>query len=207
MHTKLVRTKRTQQQAFDNATQSLDFNSRLPDNVFIGHWDSFLFCESDRMFDREFVSILNLLLQLEKASVSCVINISETKVFNIDEAALIFIDEEVTGNEYMQSLQAGGPANGWFYMVDRYACSSNIGEWCIYCEKDNDVAVIGLRKAAGIEKFKEPFRYLHASPITDLISKGSSSLYPFSHLIPAWREGLLKNYGIAGGSDGGLQND
>ncbi|PMS11463.1 hypothetical protein C0Z17_15175 [Trinickia caryophylli] len=168
----------------------------MPENVFAGAWRTFLFCESDRIFDLGFVSVVIRLLERENSHVACLINLDETDVTRLEEgAATIFVDSSVTGIRYMGALEDRGAAGGWLYTVNRYICSSDIGEWCIYCEKDNDIAVVGLRDVGGVRGFEQPLKKLGAKPIEELIDGGASPLFPFDHLIPSWREGLLKNYG------------
>jgi hypothetical protein len=101
----------------------------------------------------------------------------------------------ISGVAYDDKLRDGGPASGWLYRVDRYACASDVGDWCIYCEKSNDVAVIGLRDIGGIGKFETPLKRLWAKPINELIDGGVSPAFPFDQLVPAWRQGLVQNYG------------
>src|SRR5207253_2039091 len=115
--------------------------------------------------------------------------------FEFDAIEAIFLDAMTGGAAYADKLRAGGPADGWLYAVDRYACASDVGEWCIYCEKTNDVAVIGLRDGGGIETFETPLKQLWAKPIVELIDGGDSPQFPFDHLVPAWRKGLVDNYG------------
>jgi hypothetical protein len=86
--------------------------------------------------------------------------------------------------------------------MDNYACTSDVGEWCFYCEKGNDIAVIGLREATGIEKFGMPLKRLWAKPIDELVDGGCSPTFPFNKLTPAWRQGLVNNYGPSRDSGG-----
>jgi hypothetical protein len=185
----------SRQKALDVVMRSLDFERVLPEGVFIGKWDHFLFCESDRIFAPGFMDAMSGLLRLERAQVSCFLNVDKTEVFELGRIAAFFFDEGVTSREYGSAVRAGGPADGWLYRVDRYACASDGGEWCIYCEKGNDVAVIGIRDSGGIEKFETPLRQLWAKPIEDLVDGGAAPLFPFDQLVPAWRKGLLDNYG------------
>lgn len=184
-----------QKQAFSNIAKSIDFNCYLPNNVFIGGWNVFLFCESDRIFGQEFIIALKLFLSIEESCVSCLFNIDRAKANEFNESSVIFIDGNVTENSYREALRSGGPANGWLYGVDRYACASDAGQWCMYCEKDNDIAIIGLHTSTDIEKFKNPLDCLRAKTIKNLVADGKKSPYPFGDLAPVWREGLLNNYG------------
>jgi len=181
-------------QAFDNATELIDFDLVFPENIFLGKWSTYVFCESDRIFSKGFMPAMAQLLHLEQAHAACLLNLDRTKVFEFEKSAAMFVDETNTENQYWDALKKGGVAEGWLYVMERYVCTSEVGEWCIYCERNNDIAVVGLREKSGLQKFKEPLNALYAKPLEDLIAGGSSSLFPFNRLPPLWRDGLLKCY-------------
>lgn len=183
------------QQAFDNVVKALDFDRMLPDRIHFGPWSDFLFFQSDHVFASDFPEIVRELLSVERANIACLLNLDKTERFEFDYIAAIFLDEMISGVAYDDKLRGGGPASGWLYRVDRYACASDVGEWCIYCEKSNDVAVIGLRGIDGIGRFEKPLKRLWAKPIDELIDGGCSPVFPFDQLVPAWRQRLVKNYG------------
>jgi hypothetical protein len=181
--------------AFCNVTRSVDCDALLPAQIFDESWRSFLFCESDRIFGKHFIGALNELLRLEGGVVSCLANLDLTPVLEFEKVAAIYLDRSTTDEEYRDALRAGGPSSGWLYRVDRYACASDKGEWCIYCEKGSDVAVIALRTDYDRDRFSGPLSQLWAKPIEDLIDGGASPLFPFDHLTLEWRQGLVANYG------------
>jgi hypothetical protein len=184
-----------QQKAFSNVVKALDFGRTLPDRVHVGRWSDFLFFQSDHLFASDFPGVVGELLSIEQAHVACLLNVDKTEMFEFESIAAIFLDAMIGGVAYEEKLRDGGPADGWLYRVDTYACASDVGEWCIYCEKNNDVAVIGLRDVGGIGKFEMPLKRLWAKPIGELIDGGRSSAFPFNKLVPAWRQGLVQNYG------------
>jgi len=92
---------------------------------------------------------------------------------------------------YDDQLRDGGPGVGWLYGVDRFACSSDLGEWCIYCEKGNDVGVIGLRADDSAKKFHGAMNDLFSKPIGALVG-GNSSILPFSRSFQLGEMGCLK---------------
>jgi hypothetical protein len=182
-------------QAFLNVTKACDFSGAFPDHVFTGKWAEFLFFQSDYIFSPDFTNFIHQLLRIEHADVACLLNIDRTESFTFEKAALILIDVEMDGTIFGAKLRAGGPLDGWLFAIDRYACSSDGGEWCIYCEKENDVAVIGFRNLGGSDKFQAALKGISAKPIESLISGGCSPLIPFNRLTSIWCEGLIKNYG------------
>lgn len=194
--------KRAQLAAFVNIDEAIDFDALLPGFVFTGAWRRFLFCESDRIFGEHFIDAVGGLMRIEGGTVSCLVNLDMSPVLAFDRIAAIYVDRSTTREEYGKALLSGGPQNAWLYRVDRYACASDAGAWCIYCEKSNDVAVIALRNDADYERFREPLDQLWAKPIEELVDGGSSPLFPFDHLVPEWRTGLLGNYGRGPKGDG-----
>ena len=185
---------KTRKAALRNLLRAFDMGSNLPNQVFQGSWSSFLFFESDRVFAPEFTDVIKELLRAEGGEVACLLNLDETSSFEFEEIAAIFLDATTTSSSYESVLDGTGPATGWIYRMDNYVCSSDVGEWGIYCEKGNDVAVIGLHEAGNIKKFEMPLTRLLAKPIGELIDEGSSSVFPFNKLVPAWRHGLAQNY-------------
>ncbi len=191
-----------QRSAFFNTVEAGDFKGMLPNSVLIDAWTVFLFFQSDYVFSADFVDIVREFLHLEDAQSACLLNLDKTESLDFDSAAAIYIDERVDGAAYQEKLHAGGPVSGWLFGVDRYVCASDVGEWCIYCEKGNDVAIIGFKGCECGGKFEAPLRSLSAKPIEDLIDGGCTLLFPFDQLVPTWRKGLVDNYGRGKRSDG-----
>jgi hypothetical protein len=182
------------QRAYENIVKTIDLTVHLPKQVFKKEWSNFLFFQSDWMFTKEFPRVIDEMLLIEKANVCCLLNLSLTPSMNFEEIAAIYIGEKITDDEYYSKLQADGPSNGWLYGVDTYACMSDAGEWCIYCERSNDVAVIGFRNDSESQKFRSSLDNLHAKPILDLIDGGVAPLIPFNRLVPEWSSALIQNY-------------
>lgn len=186
------------ERALRNVLTAGDLERMLPDQVFGARYQQFLFFQSDHLFTSEFVGIVQTLLRDEHAHVACLLNRDKAESFTVGGPGTFFLDATTSGEVYANKLRDGGPADGWLYGVDRYAITSDSGEWYIYCEKSNDIAVIGLCDAHSIEKFETALAELWAKPIEELLSEGSSPQFPFNNLVSTWREGLVKNYGKKG---------
>lgn len=174
----------------------IDFNKKFPENVFRGKWGEFLFFESDAVFSMEFAEVVSGLLRCEGANAASLVNIDETKSLGLENMSALFLDGEVTGDSYQLSLTGAGPAKGWLYNVDSYACASDVGGWCIYCEKSNDIGVIASREAITSLAGQKALRLLGARPIETLVAGGAHALFPFNRLVESWREGLMRNYAV-----------
>jgi hypothetical protein len=178
--------------------------------VFVGSWHEFLLCESDQIFVQDFAEVAAELIRMERATCCCLLNFDRTPVIEYERAAALFFDEALTKTGYHSLLKEGGSSSGWIYHMERYGCASDIGEWCIYSEKNNDIAVIALRNPDGAAKFSSPLKKLYAHSIQTFLEMGPSSPIPFSMLVEPWKRGLLENYShaaaapdLAGPSDGG----
>jgi len=180
--------------AFNNILMAIDSNALLPNQVFKGLWNCFLFCESDNLVSPRFVETIAELIRLEGATTCCLLNYSETRDFEFQRAATLFIEIGTTSTDYISLLEKGGPATGWLYAMGQYGCSSDKGEWCIYSERANDVAVIALRHANSIAKFASPLESLYAKPIEVLIDLAPSVPVPFNDLTDKWKRGLVEHY-------------
>ncbi|HDR8934504.1 hypothetical protein [Burkholderia vietnamiensis] len=185
------------QRAFLNAVNAVDFEKSLPNRIFGEKWKIFLFFQSDYIFSSGFVEFIRELLCFERAEVACMLNLDQTETLAFEAASAIFIDKTVSDGDYQEKLRAGGPAAGWLFGVDRYVCASDIGRWCIYSEKSNDVAVVGLCESDDQGRFVEIMNAVSAKSIEDLVDGGRFPLFPFDQLVPEWRKGLLENYGVA----------
>ena len=185
--------------AFGQVVSSLAHMMSLPSQVFKGCFSEFMFFESDRMFAPSFADVVRELLSTEGTTSCCLVNLSRTHTMAYSQAAAIFLDAQMTGVEYDVQLRSGGPATGWLFSIDRYGCASDGGSWSIYCEKDNDMAVVALRGQSAVERFSSPLRELHAETIDILIRQGSAGPFPFSSLTPRWRDELGRQYGRGGG--------
>ncbi|VVE74917.1 hypothetical protein PAN31117_05046 [Pandoraea anapnoica] len=189
--------KESQRDSLNMIVGLVDFGKKLPENVFLGKWGEFLFFESDAMFSVEFTEVISALLRCEQSNAASLVNIDEARSLGFENISPIFFDGEVTGDSYRLSLIGEGPAKGWLYNVDSYACASDVGGWCIYCEKSNDIGVIASREPITSVVGQQALRLLGARPIETLIAGGEHPLFPFNRLIDSWRKGLIGNYAVA----------
>lgn len=188
--------KQCQRESLSKIFSLIDFEKKFPENVFRGKWGEFLFFESDAMFSIEFTEVVSGLLRCEEAKAASLINIDEAKSLGFENVSALFFDDEVTGDLYQLSLIGAGPAKGWLYNVDSYACASDVGGWCIYCERSNDIGVIASREQITSLAGQQALRLLGARQIDTLIAGEGNALFPFIRLVDSWREGLMQNYAV-----------
>lgn len=164
----------------------------LPENVFERSMRRFLFFESDALFFGSFVEAAQTFLEIERSSAVSLVNLTEALQLGRGGASpSICLTQDTTEDKYRERLRGGSPAQRWLYSMDRYGCASNVGEWCIYCEKRNDVAVIGLRDDSSERRFKPALALLGAAPLEELWAER----FPFREMVKEWRDGLVAHYG------------
>jgi len=177
--------------AIENLRRSIASDARLPANVFIGHWQAYRFFVSDNMFSQRFVAAVKLLLPIEGSKTVCIANLDRIEA-NRERGAVAFLDENSDANAYrmrMLDLDVG------FVGRERFGSSSDVGSWCAYCENMGDAGVLAIRDVNLAARLEPALRVIWAKPfqsISDAASPDGAS--PFINLIPAWREGLSKNF-------------
>lgn len=183
---------RERKEALLNIDRSLDRTCRFPRNVFRGSWSCFFF-DSDRMFVGEFVRIVQGQLTNESGECACLIKLDHHHQSTGSDHS-IFIDHSTTPENYQELLKGAEPGHGWIDDMDRFGCSSDIGDWSVYCERMNEIAVVGLRPGTGGRQFHRLLSQLCAARISDAIQQPLSYGFSSEALSPQWRDELLKEY-------------
>jgi hypothetical protein len=180
--------------AFDRVLGSIDGEAQFPAQVFRGHWSAFLFFDSDFLIAPDFSERVAELLNAEQAEVCCLLNFDETDTMTFASAAIRFITAETSPQDYNAMLREGG-RNAWLFGVDRYGCASDRGGWSIYCERQNDIAVIALPQTGDTEKYAACLKHIQAKPIADQLRAGAEGLFQFEQMVEPWRRALSMHYG------------
>jgi hypothetical protein len=187
-----IRSDRTR--ALLNLGKAVDVRRRFPRNVFLGQWRDFLFFDSDWIFDAAFVEQVKLLLAIEGGTCVCLANLEGDPQLYQDEQPL-FIEQSTTQGVYRSFLGGSDPINGWMYNVGRFGCTSDVGQWCIYCERRSEIAVIGFLSSAPTEPYMPLVAQLKAARIADAIEGRLSYGFSPEALSEQWRGMLLQEYG------------
>lgn len=180
--------------AFHNVAEFLDHKKRLPEQMFVGQWAKFFFFASDHIFTGAFAEAVCEILCSESSQSCCMMNLTETKIMEFQTAATFFFKRETTSDEYYSWIRRTKPELGWLYTRGRHVCATEIGAWCMYCESNNEIAVVALRNQLDGQKFRKFIDILKAKPIDDILKLGRNAPFPFNELVPAWRYGLVNNY-------------
>lgn len=168
----------------------LDPTRRFPQKIFLGTWKSYSFFDSDWIFSPEFVPWVKSLLQAEGGTRACIYDLDAMAMGHSPQPLSFVIDKETCGGDYQLFLGGSSTDTGWLYTVDRFACTSDKGDWCIYCERRNEIAVIALRS----DRIRRLLPEVKAMPIEQALALPLSYGFSARALSPAWRKELLKEY-------------
>lgn len=174
--------------AFAKVERAVLVDRCLPRMVLAGDWDDVLFFDPDWMTDPDFVTTVKTLLAIEDARCACVWNIDTT---DATYPSRFFVRAHTTAGEYRQIIVGAEPGLGWL-PVERLACASDGGGWCIYAEPYNDLAVFAVRNEEDRGRYAAPLSAIRAVHLAD---PGSwSHLYGLSVLPAQWRDDLVREY-------------
>ncbi|MDY0271121.1 MAG: hypothetical protein RBR37_01225 [Advenella sp.] len=178
-----------------NARNAFDPKIKFPNNVFTRSWDCYLFFPSDRMLRKDFANSISEFIFLEQANIVCLLNLTRSPSLEFESAAALYLDKDINESQYHALIWGSGPAEaeGWIFNMEDYICTSDVGSWCMYCERTNDIAVLALSNA-GLTQFRPALDILQPYTLEEACRPGQDGVFPFNYMIPEWHDGLFKNY-------------
>ncbi|MEK7689648.1 MAG: hypothetical protein AAB425_01365 [Bdellovibrionota bacterium] len=183
-----VSGKTPKEQALANLAAAIDASKEFPQNIFSHSWHGFLFFDPDRIFNPKFERQVRALLEIEGSSCACLVNLDRPLVGDSQDAGVFCFEKEAAEGDYKQALAGPTPGAGLGDGLERFGCASNGGQWVIYCEQQDELAVIAFRNHAFMNKFNSVMVELGALPIQEVLQKpGWSS-------NPAWHKELVGEY-------------
>jgi hypothetical protein len=180
--------------AVRNAISCIRSERRFPYQVFVGDWTDYLFFYPEVLFEARFIEVKNLLLKEENASVIAVVNLGNANNKTEEERRAIFLDRDTSPKDYIAGLMGDGSPTSWMFLMDRYVCASDKGHWSIYCEKENDVAVMAVGEAVSRFNCSQLAKLLSAKSIGSAPLSGKGQLFDFQKLVPEWKSILTAEY-------------
>ena len=182
------------EKAFSNVVLALELAKTLPDQVFDGIFSDFFFLDIDFIFSPKFPVVISRLLKIDSATACCLLNITKTAHFHWRHAATVYLNASTTGEQYYEQIAGNSNTVGWILDVGRYGCTSDKGEWVIYCERPNDVAVIAFRNKSFLQKVFDSVPELELYRVGSLLDDKVGAFFPYSHLTRNWETDLRANY-------------
>ncbi|MBV8460903.1 MAG: hypothetical protein JO009_08445 [Candidatus Eremiobacteraeota bacterium] len=172
---------------------------RFPLNVFRGQWGGYLFFDGDLIFDAQFVKAVRTLLEIENAECAC-LRILDPSYDSVGHKWTspedFFLNKGISGDNYMSFLRPV-PGVGWLVaMFGRLGCTSDVGSWCIYWERNNEIAVIAVREARKLNQVKAVLEN-NAAPIKQALEEPPSWGLTSRGMPPEWRAKLQQEYANA----------
>ena len=101
------------------------------------------------------------------------------------------MDKATSREHYLDRLTAGG-SFAWLHSMDNYGCASEVGDWCIYCETQSDVAVIAMKTVETMKLNHTALRILGARPADQLWEPGPC--LPVSEKAQLWQQRVASQY-------------
>jgi hypothetical protein len=180
--------------AVSNALSSIRKDRRFPNKVLVGRWADYLFFEPFLIFNPDFIDVKNTLMIAEEASVIALVNLGNGIPTEHTNSQVLFIAQNTEAKEYISELESRGSPISWRFLMDRYVCSSDKGNWSIYCEKENDVGVFAFREGFSQSVWSQVEKLLKAKSIRFASSSGDTQLFDFGKLLPSWKSVLVDEH-------------
>lgn len=183
--------------AVRNAISNVRRESRFPHQIFVGEWIDYFFFYPEAMFEACFIDVKNLLLREENASTVALVNLGNVNQKAEAGPRAIFLYRDTTPQRYISELVGDGTATNWMFLMDRYVCASEKGNWVIYCEKENDVAALAVGGAISTFACSQLAKLLSAKSIRSISVPGNGQSFDFQKLVPEWKSALGAEYHLS----------
>ena len=188
----------TRQAACENAVinvrQGVNADSRFPRNVFVGEWTDFFFFDSDWMRDFEFVEYIKAFLDVEGGTCVGLVNLDSKETISSASANVLLIQGRTTSAEYQAWRMRPSSTILWAEGFARLGCASDTGDWCMYCEPRNEIAVVAFRQSHTLERYRVPMARFHAARFEEAIQGPLSYGFSDRALSLEWRREFLREY-------------
>jgi hypothetical protein len=132
-------------------------------------------------------------LDEEGSSHIALVNLGNAPAESDAEPHFVFLNKDTSFSEYFSILTGDGSPLNWMYLMDRYVCASDKSGWCIYCEKQSDIAVLAVKRALSTSNLPKLRSLLKAETI-EAIDELKADPF-FNKLVPSWKRGLMAGYG------------
>lgn len=180
--------------AVQNALSCIRGERRFPAQVFLRDWADYLFFDPSILFEAGFIEVKSLLLRQEDSYVIAMINLGNGGTQIQAEVRAIYLERTTTSKEYISELMGDGSPMSWLFLMDRYVLASERGHWSIYCEKENDVAVLAVDESVSEFTCSQLAKTLNAKSIGAASVPSRDKVFDFHKLIPEWKSALSAEY-------------
>lgn len=107
----------------------------------------------------------------------------------------LYVTGDTRPDEYVPYLAGGDGGVGWVNDMRRISCSSSSGDWLIYAEPINEVAILAIRHELSLDRLAPTLADLGAMSVPEALNDPNSS-YGFNpHVVSEeWRRQLSRAY-------------
>jgi hypothetical protein len=183
-----------ERRALQNLKRHVIWDRRLPENVFSTSVHEFRLFSSDEIFRTEFVEKVKTLLRLESASCACMVNLDVSIGLINDEQQVFLFDASTTVDAYLDRLKGNAASTGWVHNMNRFGVTSDIGGWFIYCEKVNELAIIGFKNEITEIQVRYMAQQFGALPTAEALADKVSVIFASGALPKEWFERFVAAY-------------
>lgn len=180
--------------AVQNALSCIRSERRFPAQVFCRDWADYLFFDPSILFEAGFIQVKSLLLRQEDSYVIAMINLGNGSAEIQAEVRAVYLERNTTPKDYISELMGDGSPMNWLFLMDRYVLASEKGHWSIYCEKENDVAVLAVDAYVSAFTCSQLAKTLGAKSIGAASVPSREKLFDFHKLTPEWKSALTAEY-------------
>lgn len=177
-----------------NVLRQVDVSKHFPDFVFTGRWRELLFFDPSYVFQEAFTATIEQFLSGEASVCACLCNLDEYRRTRSMDRSSIFLERGTDSRSYLLKLNGGGPATGWVFRIDSYVCTSDVGKWCMYLEKGNDIGVLGIAREDDMLALAPAIKMLNALPLPEAFAAPVCYAFAENVLTSEWKEKLSLNY-------------
>lgn len=160
--------------------------ARLPENVFEGKWSAFLFFDPDWIFCPEFIGICQSVISKSYDT--------WVEITDLENPGSSFRIDRTTIRERYQQVLSGHDCNGWIYLFHRFAISPPTKNWCIYLERDAEIAIFASKPDCPNEIKEIIIQNFKALPIKKMVATQGISAFDKEVASGAYIEKLIVTF-------------
>ena len=161
-------------------------HTRLPENVFEGNWSAFLFFDPDWIFCPGFIVICQSIISKSHDT--------WIEITDLENPTSSFRIESTTTRERYQQVLSGHDCNGWIYLFHRFAISPPTKNWCIYLERDAEIAIFASKPDCPNEIKDIIIQDFKALPIMKMVSTQGISAFDKEVVPDTYIEKLVESF-------------
>ncbi len=179
--------------AISNLNRSIHPQKKFPSTVFLSPRLHYFFFDSDWIFEPPFVDFAKSMSK-EEGSSCIVISNFDRGIEAINPCQESYICGDTTPGDYQGVLSGAEPGSGWIYSMGRFGLTSDVGDWCIYCERGSEIGVAAFSRAVLSQSYLDLLKQIRAVTIDEAVRNPISHGFSNDALSTIWRNELLSNY-------------